>query len=158
MNFVAYHRPLIHLKQFRGLEEYMGKSVDWNPRDIKLKQNKGDSNQDYEKIYARALTLWKDRKPVEFIRKSLKLDDSQPLFSHSYQHSPQSQHSPILSSPINSHALSTATSIHLSHSGLLTQLPSFRPRLIRNPNSVTTHSQLPPFRFRLVHLSPGTPT
>ncbi|GJX23780.1 protein crowded nuclei 4, partial [Tanacetum coccineum] len=97
----------------RGLEEYVGKSVDWKPRGIKLKQNKGDSNQDYEKIYARALTLWKDRKPVEeFIRKSLKLDDSQPLSSHSYRHSPQSQHSPILSSPINSQSLSSHSYQH----------------------------------------------
>ena len=165
---MAYHRPLIHLKQFRELEQYVGKSVVWKPRAITLKENKGDSNQDYKKIYKRWLTLWNERKPVEdFIRESLKLDDRQTLSSHSFspQHSPQlspqsiNQQSPdtatIFSSPSNSqpqHSPQSINSPQLQSPAQSQRSPDtatiFSPPSNSQPQSQSRNSYRTPFRNR----------
>ncbi|KAI3511621.1 hypothetical protein L1887_18777 [Cichorium endivia] len=79
MHAVAHHRPICHLRQFRGLEKYvdLAKYVRWTARNIILKENKGNNNKDLTIFCARWISLWDNREPIsKYIKKALNIEDS----------------------------------------------------------------------------------
>ncbi|KAI3511620.1 hypothetical protein L1887_18776 [Cichorium endivia] len=111
MHAVAHHRPICHLRQFRGLEKYvdLAKYVRWTARNIILKENKGNNNKDLTIFCARWISLWDNREPIsKYIKKALNIEDSDEEYEDGFpsndnfsQHSsPFFQHSsPFPSAP-----------------------------------------------------------
>lgn len=103
-NYVAYHKPHLAAEQFPVLEDLDLQNLRWQAKVIKLKQNKGDSEQHLLTDYQDHIKEWNERL---LLKDHLQENHSSPSAVHLQQNNPSPPPSAQFSVQLSSQPLSS---------------------------------------------------